>query len=173
MQKLVLTTARTRMRPVTPADVDGMHALWTDPAVRKFLWDDQIIDRERAAQAVDISCRDFAAHGFGLWLIQDKQSGEPIGFCGLRASEHGVPELLYGLWPRWWGRGLATEAARAVLDYAFAQLGHTSIEAATDVPNLASVRVMTRLGMTFIRRGELNGLDTVFYRVTREEFETG
>lgn len=170
MNKPELTTARTRMRPLTSDDVDLVHKLWTDAAVRKFLWDDVVIDRERAAQVVDMSGRDFAAHGFGLWLIQLQGSGQTIGFCGLRESEHGAPELLYGLWPQWWGQGFATEAARAVLAYALGILGHAVIAAATDVPNLASIRVLTRLGMTCTGRGDLNGLDTLFYEMTRETF---
>jgi ribosomal-protein-alanine N-acetyltransferase len=78
--------------------------------------------------------------------------------------------LLYGLWPAWWGTGLATETGQAVLRYAFG-LGHESVEAATDPPNVASIRVMERLGMSFHKRDKLNGLDTVFYRLTRDAFE--
>ena len=114
-----LTTERTRLRPLTTDDVDVVHALWTDPAVRKYLWDDVIIDRERAAEVVAASCTAFAERGYGLWAIHVKDTGEPIGFCGFRPSESGAPELLYGLWPQWWGRGLAAEAAHAVLAYAF------------------------------------------------------
>ena len=166
-----LTTERTRLRPLTIDDVDVAHALWTDPAVRKYLWDDVIIDRERAAEVVAASSEAFEARGYGLWLVHLKESGEPIGFCGLRPADSGAPELLYGLWPHWWGRGLAAEAAHAVLGYAFSVLGHHVVEGATDPPNPASVRVMERLGMTCIRRGTLNGLDTLFYHVTRETFE--
>ena len=166
-----LTIARTRMRPLTLDDVDVMHALWIDPDVRKHLWDDLIIGRERAAEVVAASCRDFAKHGYGLWAICLKESEEPVGFCGLRQSEHGGPELLFGLWPRWWRQGLAAEASRAVLTYAFCVLGHAIVEGATDLPNQASIRVMERLGMRFMRRGLLNGLDTVFYELTREAFE--
>jgi RimJ/RimL family protein N-acetyltransferase len=58
-----------------------------------------------------------------------------------------------------------------VLTYAFVVLGHPVVEGATDAPNRASIRVMERLGMRFTRRGMVNGLDTVFYRLTREAFE--
>ena len=164
-----LSSKRTTLRPLTPADVDAMHALWTDPVVRKYLWDDAIIARERAAEVIGASEADFASHQYGLWAVIDKGSGEIAGFCGLRSSEHGIssecPELLYALWPRFSGKGLATEAAQAVLSYAFA-LGHQEVVAATDVPNQASVRVLQRLGMTLERRGLLNGLETLFYRLS-------
>jgi len=170
MEGLELATERTRMRPLTLADVDFIHGLSIDPAVRKYLWDDVIISRDRAAEVVAASCETFAARRYGLWAIHPREGGDPIGFCGLRPSVTDLPELLYGLRPAWWGHGLATETARAVLRHAFA-LGHESVEAATDPPNGASIRVMERLGMSFSRRGRVNGLDTVFYRLTRDAFE--
>ena len=164
-----LTSERTTLRPLTHDDVDAMHALWTNPTVRKFLWDDEVIPRERAAQVIEASEADFAARQYGLWAVIDNESEHIAGFCGLRSSEHSwsnsCPELLYGLWPRFCGKGLATEAARAVLSYAFA-LGHREVVAATDVPNTTSVRVLERLGMTLERRELLNGLDTLFFRLS-------
>ncbi len=77
---------------------------------------------------------------------------------------------MYGLWPAWWGRGLATEAAQAVLEYVFEVLGHPVVMAATDPPNVASIRVMERLGMVFDSRREMHGLDTLVYRLSRERW---
>jgi len=76
-------------------------------------------------------------------------------------------ELLFGLSPTHWGQGFATEAAEAVIRYAFETLGVTLVHASTDVPNQASVRVMERLGMHFERQATINGLDTLFYRLPR------
>jgi RimJ/RimL family protein N-acetyltransferase len=138
--------------------------------VRKYLWDDEIIPRERAAEVAAASEADFARFGYGLWTVSDRETGGLIGFCGLRRTPPGPPELLYGLRPSAWGKGLATESARAVLRYAFLELRLDEITAATDVPNTASARVMERLGMRFERRGVLNGLDTVFYRIDIASF---
>ena len=88
-----------------------------------------------------------------------------IGFCGCQFGDDGRAELLYGLTAAWWGQGLATECAGAVLDHLFGPLGLTEVMALTDAPNTASARVMERLGMTFERRGDHHGLDTVFYRL--------
>ena len=87
MQDMELTTRRTRMRPLTPGDVDIMLALWTDPAVRKHLWDGLTIGRERAAEVLASSRGDFEAHRYGLWAVHLKESGEPVGFCGMRSRE--------------------------------------------------------------------------------------
>jgi len=170
--RVELHTARLHLRPYRLADIDALHRLWIDPAVRKYLWDDRIIPRETAAEVVAASLADWSIHGYGQWTVHVPEGHELIGFCGFRAAEETqTPELLYGLAPAYWGQGLATEAAYAVLCYGFERLGFARVWAATDPPNLASVRVMDRLGMQFDRRGTLNGLDTVFYSLSREQFK--
>ena len=163
-----LITRRLELRPLTAADVDAAHAMWTDAGMRRFLWDDVVISRQTAADAIAASDEDFASRGFGLWGAYEPGSRALAGFCGCRSSESPEPELLYGFLPPWWGRGLAVEVSTAVLDHVFVSLEHSEVVAVTDPPNAASIRVMEKLGMTFERRGTLNGLDTVFYRLTRE-----
>ena len=175
---IILTSRRLTLHPLVPDHLDAMHALWTDPGVRRYLWDNIVISRERAAEVIAASQADFAAHRYGLWVLVENASGRTIGFCGLRsafakapADKSGMgdaPELLYGLLPRFWGHGFATEAAQAVLSYAFA-LGHPEVVAATDVPNDASARVLERIGMRLARRGKLQGLDTLFFRKSQED----
>jgi ribosomal-protein-alanine N-acetyltransferase len=161
----MLTTPRAILRPLGTADLDAVHALWTDPDVRRYLWDDVVITREQADGALTTSEQDFAVRGFGLWGIALADGGALLGFCGARRASGGAPELLYGLLGTAWGQGLATECAAAVLDHLFGPLGLPEAVALTDATNAASVRVMERLGMTFERRGDHHGLDTVFYRL--------
>ncbi len=165
-----LTSARLHLRSLEDGDVEAMHRLWTDADVRRFLWDDVVIPREQTAAVIAASSDDFVRHGYGLWGVCLNSTGEFVGFCGFRASETGEPELLYALAPAYWGCGLATEAAATVLTCGFSQLGFTRVVAATDTPNWASVRVIQRLGMAFERRGWLNGLDTLFYSLSHQEF---
>jgi RimJ/RimL family protein N-acetyltransferase len=103
-----------------------------------------------------------------LWAVCDPATGDLMGVCGFRPSESNEPELLFGFWPRYWGQGIANECARAVIAYAFDILQAPVIVAATDVPNDASIRALQRLGMMMERRGTLNGLDTFFFRLTRD-----
>src|SRR5690606_3130336 len=95
-------------------------------------------------------CVESAAAGRpGLWLIYPAGDLQKLaGFCALReiAGTREV-EVLYGLTPEMWGQALATEAARAVLRYGFEVLGLPRIWARTDPPNVASRRVIERLGM--------------------------
>ena len=166
---LALDTPRLRLMPVLPRDARAMHQLWTDPDVRQYLWDGQVIPLETAAAVADASARDFSAHRFGLWSMH--LGADPltvVGFCGLRTEGIGdEPELLFGLRPAFWRQGLAVEAARAVLHHAFESLGLARIVAATDLPNERSARTLASLGMRLERRGEHHGLDTLFFSLHR------
>lgn len=159
---VTVNTARLRLTPVSTADIDVLHAMWIDPDVRRYLWDDVVIDRTTVEEVVGQNARDWSERRYGFWLIVDAESGDVAGFIGFRSSgDTPAPELLYGLLPRFWGRGFATEAARAAVRYAFETLGLDAVHAATDVPNVASMQVMERLGMTFVRRDA----NMVFYRL--------
>ena len=166
-----LATRRTTLRPLTADDLAATHALWTDPGVRKYLWDDVVIHEDQAAEVIAASERHFQQLGYGLWAVSER-TGDPrlMGVCGFRPSEAKEPELLFGFWPRYWKQGLANESACALLAYVFEILQCSSVVAATDVPNDSSIRALRRLGMTIERRGVLNGLDTLFFRLSREEF---
>ena len=163
-----ISTLRTRLRPLAPEDLSATFALWTDPGVRRYLWDDVTIDEGRAAEVLESSREHFDRHGFGLWAVCDPASSSLMGVCGFRPTADGAPEFLFAFWPCYWGQGLANEAGRAVIDYVFDVLDRPEIVAATDVPNRASAKALERLGMQFERRGTMNGLDTLFFRLTRD-----
>jgi ribosomal-protein-alanine N-acetyltransferase len=169
-----IDTARLRLRPYRDSDVDALHRLWTDPDVRRYLWDDKVIAHDVAAETMRASMTSTAQHGFGHWAVCLSGHDELIGFCGLKFLDD-IPEveLLYGLAPAYWHRGLATEAAHAMLRFGFETIGLTRIYAITDTPNTASAAVMQRLGMQFEKRFEHNGLDSVRYVITREQFHSG
>jgi NAD-dependent deacetylase len=164
---LALETSRLRMEPLLPRDVEAAHVLWTHPDVRRFLWDDRTIPLGTAEEVARASARDFARRGFGLWLLFARdRPGTLAGFCGLRTQGVGqAPELLFGLHPDCWRRGLAQEASRAVFDYAFATLRLPRVIAATDAPNERSARTLAALGMHFDRRADAQGSDILFYSI--------
>ena len=169
-----IDTARLRLRPYRESDLDALHRLWTDPAVRRYLWDDEVIDRSVAAQAMHASIARTAEHGFGHWAVCPAGEAALVGFCGFRfLDETPEVELLYGLAPAYWGRGLATEAARAMLRFGVETVGFARVFAITDVANLASVAVMQRLGMQFEKRFQHHGLDSVRYVTTCDAFRAG
>lgn len=166
-----ITTERLNLRPIAPTDVEALHRFWIDPAVRKYLWDNEIISKETVDEIIRNSEACFADIGSGLFAIElAERPEELVGFCGLRRMcEPARIELLYGILPRYWGEGMVSEAARAVLRHGFEQCGLERIVGATDTPNQRSVRVMQRLGMVFEERRQHKGLDTVFYSISPAE----
>jgi ribosomal-protein-alanine N-acetyltransferase len=168
MASHLIETDRLRLRPLVVDDVDALHRLLTEPGVRRYLLDDEVIARERTASFVDASIASFEAHGYGLWAIAPKDGAAIFGFCGFwRFHEPPRLELLYGLGEAHWHGGLATEAATAMIRHGFDALSFDRIEASTDAPNAASVSVMKRAGMAFWKRELTNGLDTIFYAIAR------
>jgi RimJ/RimL family protein N-acetyltransferase len=166
-----LESARLRLLPAAPEHVGALHLLWAHPEVRRFLWDGRTISEREAGGAVTASAGSFAAHGYGTWVLVAREDESVIGFCGLRdSSEPPGVELLYGLHPDRWGQGLATEAARAVLRFAFTVLGLDAVLAGSDEPNVASLRVIGRLGMTPHARVPGAFGDVLFYRLDRAAF---
>jgi ribosomal-protein-alanine N-acetyltransferase len=165
----LIETSRLFLRPVTSTDLDDLHRLWIDPDVRKYLWDDEIISRQLVASIIDRSIALFAENGFGLWLAFHRETNALAGFCGFWYF-HEPPELqlLFGVAPDYWGKGLATEMTVAMIHYGFEELGFSRIIASADAPNVASIKVMEKAGMRFEKRAEIDGRDTVYFAITRE-----
>jgi RimJ/RimL family protein N-acetyltransferase len=108
-----IESARLRLRPLAEADVEELHALWSSPEVRKYLWDDEVIACQRTASLVEESLRLFAIHGYGLWGAKFHDREELVGFGGFWYF-HTPPklELLYGIAPQHWNRSLQPRLPR-------------------------------------------------------------
>ncbi len=152
----VLETSRLILRPFAHEDVDALHALWMEPAVRQYLWDDVTISRDVAQQVFDSHLATVERHGIGYWCVYVAHESAPVGgFCGFRFIDNGPEiELMYGLREELWGKGLATEACGAALTYLWWTTGFKQVYARTDPPNQRSVAVMLRLGMTHVSTTE-------------------
>ena len=159
----VLRTERLILRPVTAGDHAVLQAHWTTPDVRRFLFDGATLSAAEITAAIEESARDFGRAGYGLWLIHEKAGTDLAGMdlagtdlartdlagtAGLRPLEDLGLEIFYSLAPGSWGRGYATEAARAVLAHALGPLGLPEVLAEVDEGNAASIAVIERLGMT-------------------------
>ncbi|MFC9976492.1 GNAT family N-acetyltransferase [Spirillospora sp. NPDC127200] len=160
----VLRTGRLVLHPLGMGDHAALLAHWSAPQVRLHLFEDRRgggrISPERVTGIIEASRRDFATEGYGLWALRPAEPGggpDPapgdaplLGVTGLRrqSGPDGVDaEIVYSLEPARWGQGLAAEAARAVLGYAFEVVGLRRVTAEIDVRNAASIDVAERLGM--------------------------
>jgi len=169
-----LSTERLELRPWKADDGDELHALFADPGVRLWLLDDQVMPREWVDDEIAASTARFAEGTCGLWALREEPSGAIVGFAGFRPFwEPPELELLYGLHPSRWGRGYATEAARAALDYAFGSLELPEVRAATDVPNTASIAVLTRLGFHEWKRTDHGPQGTIRFELSVGRWREG
>lgn len=176
MKNPLIETRRLSLRPFIRQDIDDLHRHWTDREMRKYLWDDQIISRETAAEVVERSLETFKEDGFGFWIVSLKSEPSLVGFCGLRyftdtEGSNSEVEILYGIGSGQCGKGLATEAAAAVLRYGFEESKLERIYAGADPPNAASFRVMEKLGMKYAQRMTINGVVAIYFVIGRESFQ--
>jgi RimJ/RimL family protein N-acetyltransferase len=162
-----LQTAALELRAATLADLDALHRVWTHPEVRRYLFDDRVVSREEAHGFLERSDLSFREEGCGLWISFEKESREPAGFAGFLRSTAGEPNLIFGTRPDRWGRGYARDAAAAVVAYAFEVLARPRIVADVDEPNLASIRVLERLGMQRTGRAIIKGRPLLYYALER------
>jgi ribosomal-protein-alanine N-acetyltransferase len=164
-----LETARLTLRPVRAGDRPAFVAFYSDPevmAIRKY----GVLDAQGAGIQMQRMLEHWATHGFGMWVVEERSSRAFAGECGLRWQEDGSDvELSYGLYPRFRGRGLATEAARAVLDVGVKVLGLTCIVALSRGDNATSHRVLEKLGMALEWRKEKGIHGLVRYRFSAKQ----
>ena len=143
-----LVTPRLVLRPVAVADLEPLKAIWSDPAVMAHMGRgtrDAAESMQRFEELIEHQRR----HGFGKWAAVEQASGELIGYCGVELYGNGSDvELGFSLARSAWGRGYATEAARAWLDHAFDALGFARVLALVKPENTASIRVLEKIGMT-------------------------
>jgi len=150
-----LHTARLRMRPFNDADLDALFALHSSAYVLRY-WDAPPWSEHVRAERFIAACRQMAEEGSGVRLAVDRVSdGAFIGWCSLTRwnPDYRSASMGYCLDDAAWGHGYATEAARALLQWAFATLDLNRVQAETDTRNAASARVLEKLG--FVREGTL------------------
>ena len=142
---LPLVTDRLLIRPFVPADLDALHAVYGDPQVMR--WAGGVHDRAGTERALRAHIARHAEDGRAFWAVGGRDGEGRVGDCGLGLLG-GEVEIGWTLRRDRWGRGLAAEAARAVLAEALGPLGLDRVVATIHRDNSASVRVAEELGMT-------------------------
>ncbi|HMV50434.1 MAG TPA: GNAT family N-acetyltransferase [Blastocatellia bacterium] len=158
MNKTILETERLLLREISYDDLDDLLHIWGDAeAMRLF---PKTLDRDEVVAWIDRNLARYEQYGHGLWAVILKDGQQFVGDCGLVIQDvDGIEELEVGYHfnKNFWGRGLATEAARGCMEYAFQQLNRRRVISLVRPENLSSCRVAERNGLKIeketLRRG--------------------
>lgn len=165
----ILETKRLLFREFTPADATLIYELNSDPEVIKYTLD-PIVNIEQAETILkEIIVPQYSLYNHGRWALHTKNNNEFIGWCGLKhQKETGEIDLGYRLKKSEWGKGYATEAAKATIDYGLKKLGLQCITGRALPGNDASVHVMEKCGMNPIGIQKIEGLDHHTFQITNQ-----
>jgi RimJ/RimL family protein N-acetyltransferase len=171
MEIPAITTSRLLLRPFTAEDVEPLHCILGEEGVLRYFPNPEPPPRERVQKFILGQLQHWEEHGFGWWAVEPRSKGELIGWNGLQyLPETDEVEVGFLLRKAYWGKGLATEGARASLRYGFEELGLERIVAIVHPENIASQRVIEKLGMAFVDRAEYFGMDVYRYIVDVSSF---
>jgi len=183
--KPFLETLRLELASFTLDDIDRLARLDGDPEVMRYIADGSTKTREQTREGIERTLRYCREHpGLGIWSVVERDSGAWTGWASLK---HLVPprlwndpkyeswkdkiEVGYRLLREHWGKGIATVAARALLEYGFRTLGLERIHAIVHPRNAASVRVLEKLGMQKLGSADYGGFEVLHYQRNRDRSE--
>ena len=178
-----LETERVVLRRFTSDDLELIVELDSDPEVKRYIDNGAPADRDDLTETLDWWLGYYERfEGYGFWAALDKETGDFVGWFHFRPRQSDgllEPELGYRLRRHAWGRGLATEVSRALIDRGFSKLGVERVYAETMAVNVGSRRVMEKAGLRFVRTfhgdwpvripGDEEG--DVEYAITRADWE--
>jgi len=143
----ILATDRLQVRETIPEDVDAFYAIYSHPAVTKYmegLYPEVEQEKQYVREYIE---KIYTYYGFGVWTVVEKESGAVIGRAGISYREgFEIPELGFVIGVPWQGKGYAEEACRAILDYGWKALGFDQVQALVEPGNQSSVRLCEKLG---------------------------
>ncbi len=164
----VFVSPRLRCRHWVAADRDALLEVYADAGAMRYVGDGTPLSEADADRWLDVTARNYARRGYGMFALEDRATGELVGFAGLvHPGDQPEAEVKYALARAWWGRGLATEAVRHLLEAAEARYGLTDVIATVAPAHAASQRVLAKAGLTRRPdRVEADGARTVVFGCT-------
>ena len=171
MNEVKLETERLLMRWFREDDFVAHAEISADPEVMRFLGDGRPMTELEAWRQMAAIMGHWYFRGYGIWAIEEKQTGNLIGRIGFM-NPQGWPgfELGWTLGSKYWGKGYASEGARRALEYAFTEMNRDHLISLIDPENVASIRVAERLGETVKGRTQLMGKDVLIYGIDRQHW---
>ncbi len=169
--KPLIETDRLVLREISLNDKEEMFRLHSNPDVQKYTGEPPVTTIEEMEAAIQTRVKDYKKYGYGRWATFKKNKMQFIGWAGLAyLPEFDEIDLGYRFLPQYWGMGYATEVSHAILKYGFDVFNIKRIIAIAMKENVASIRVMEKVGMQFDKFApyEPNGEDVVWYWSNKE-----
>lgn len=162
----IIQTNRLFLREFSPEiDTEPFYNLNSDWEVMKYTGDVAFNSQEEAKTFLE-NYSDYDRNGYGRWTVCLKENNEVVGWCGLKKHDNGMVDLGYRFFKKNWGKGYATEASKACLEYGFNELQIEEIVGRTARENKGSIRVLEKVGMTFWKEDTCEGIeDSIYYRI--------
>lgn len=155
---IILTTDRLILREFEISDAQVMFELNSDEEVMKYTGDVRFNSVEESRKLIK-DYPDYEKNGFGRWAVISKKDKEFLGWCGLKKHPDNTVDIGYRFFQKYWNQGFASESAKACLEYGFAVLELEEIVANADCDNVASIRVMEKIGMEFQHKQAYDGIE--------------
>jgi ribosomal-protein-alanine N-acetyltransferase len=166
-----IQTERLALRPLCQDDVDPLHAILSVEGMLRYFPNTEPPEQERVERLIGKQLAHWDEHDRGWWAMEPVSGGQLMGWMALQVLETGETEVAYLLAKPHWGKGLATEGARASLRYGFQALGLDEIIGLTHPENIASQRVLEKAGLAFAGEAEYFDMVCRRYIITRAAFE--
>ena len=164
-----IKTTRLVLRPFTKKDVDPLYQILQEKDILRYFPNPNPPSRERVEQLISNQLKHWEEHKLGWWAVEPRLRKHLIGWCGLQfLPETQETEVGFLISKAFWGQGLATEAAKASLLYGFDRLGLKSIVGITHPENVASQRVIEKLGMSLTAKTRYFGMECYRYSLDQE-----
>ena len=168
--RFVIETDRLGLRRFEASDARAFYELNKVPEVIRYTGDRPFSSPEEARDFL-FAYDAYDKWGFGRWAVVLKETDQFIGFSGFKRHSEYI-DLGYRIDKRYWGNGFATESAGACVEYGFGQLEFGEVVGRVAKQNIASIRVLEKLGFTPWKTGSCEGIpDALYYRITREVYK--
>lgn len=175
--KIFAETARLILREIVEQDEDGMFRLDSNPEVHRYLGNKPVKDISQIRDVIKFIRQQYIDYGIGRWAVVEKESGNFVGWAGMKfitEETNGLVNLHdigYRFIQDYWGKGYATESAKAALKYAFNEMDLTDIYGMTHVGNQGSINVLNKLGLRIINTFEQDDLQINWHHMSKQDWE--
>ena len=177
MANFYIETRHLILRNLEPSDLKGMFRLDSDPLVHTYLGNKPVKTLTESEDIIKAIVKQYHTIGIGRWAAIEKSSGDFIGWSGLRFNNDltyndttNFYDVGYRFIPKYWGKGYATESAVAALDYGFNQMNLETINGIAEIGNLASNRVLQKIGLQFINTFNIDDKKAHWYQLKKDEY---